>query len=159
MFKKTVLLSLVVLAVLAFNASPVLADSRSEIDRYPLSLIIYNPCANEDVLVEGTLLSVERWYEDANGGWHASFHITPQNFTGVGLTSGAEYVFSGTVHEMFTWNWPNIDRAETETFIDQHRLISKGVSENSVIQETYHFTLNANGDGVTFHYDLKIMCQ
>ena len=161
MIKKTSLLSLTVLALAMFTASlaPAQASGPTQIEKFPFEEELWNPCADEWVHLEGTLQVVSRWVEDENGGEHFGVHVTPQNFVGEGLSTGAEYRFSGVVNEVVNWSWPPANRPETVTFIDQHRFIAKGASENSVMQEMFHFTINANGELTGFRYEFQLKCQ
>jgi hypothetical protein len=159
-FRKIITLSLAVLALAVFAAPPMaaLANSPAQIERFPINEDLWNPCAEEWVHLEGTLQLMVRWSLDAAGGRHYTLTVTPQNVSGVGLTTGAEYRFSGVVTESESWTWPS-DRAETWTWIDQHRFIATGVSENTVMQELLHVTFNTNGEITAVQYQEEIKCQ
>ena len=161
MIKKTSLLSLTVLALAMFTVSlaPAQASGPTQIEKFPFEEELWNPCADEWVRLQGTLQVVSRSVEDENGGEHFSVHVTPQNIVGEGLSTGAEYRFSGVVNEVVNWSWPPTDRPETVTSIDQHRFIAKGTSENTVMQEMFHFTINVNGELTGFRYEFQLKCQ
>jgi hypothetical protein len=158
MFRKLPVLSILILALALFAIAPVQASEPVEIERFPFEEEIWNPCAEEWVELEGTLQFVSHWAEDENGGVHLLFQVVPQNIRGVGHSTGAEYRFSGSVIEVDNFTWYGVDRAETFTFIDQHRFIAQGASENGVLMETVHITMDANGEH-TIRYEFRMQCQ
>jgi hypothetical protein len=159
--KKIGLVWLTVLALAVLTVPPVLAQAETytDIERVPIVPSLWNPCAEEQVRLEGNIQFVSHTTIDANGGIHSQVQVTPQNVAGVGLLTGAEYRFSGAVTDSANFRWQPGDSAETFTLVDQHRFIALGVSENTVMQETFHVTINANGDLTVLREDTKLICQ
>jgi hypothetical protein len=159
--KKIGLVWLTVLALAVLTVPPALAGAGTytDIERVPILPSLWNPCVGEEVRLEGDIQFVSRTTIDANGGVHSQVQVTPQNVVGVGLSTGAEYRFSGAVTSSENFRWQPGDSAETFTLVDQHRFIAKGVSENTVMQETFNVTVNANGDLTVLRYDEKLICQ
>lgn len=159
MFKKVGLIWLVLSVLMVVSASPVLADAETYTDSggYEFSQVVLNPCNGEMISLEGDLHEVWHLTFDGNGGFHFHLQINPQNIVGEGLTTGATYRFSGTVNELY--NFQSTQDAANFTFIDQHRYIARGVSENTVMQERYHVTINASGEVVVDLVDVELICQ
>jgi hypothetical protein len=149
-----------ILSVLTFfSVTTVLAQAGTYTDseRYPFSQHMLNPCNGETIAFDGYLHETWHLTVDDNGGFHFRLQINPQNVVGEGLTTGATYRFSGTVNEV--QNFQSAQEAANFTFIDQHRYIARGVSGNTVMQERYHVTVNANGDVTVDLVDLALICQ
>jgi hypothetical protein len=163
MIKKVSWVSLTLLALVVLSVMPVLAQGESymDIERVPIVPSLWNPCAGEEIRLEGYLQFVSHTTVDDNWVIHSQMHVTPQNVVGEGLSTGAEYRFSGVVNidENFHWLPESDTSAETFTLIDQHRFIAKGVSENTVMQESIHFTIDANGELTVLRHDEKLICQ
>lgn len=159
--KKIGFVWLTVLALAVLTVPPVLAEAETftDIERVPIIPSLWNPCTREQVRLEGDIQFVSHATFDQDGGIHSQVQVTPQNVIGVGLSTGAEYRFSGAVTSSENFHWQPGDSAETFTLVDQHRFIAKGVSENTVMQETFHVTINANGDLTVLRYDEKLICQ
>jgi hypothetical protein len=120
-------------------------------------MVLPNPCTGESVLIEGYFHEVFHLTFDGNGGLLFRGQLNPQNVVGTGLSTGATYRFSGTVNEVE--RFAAADGAVSLTFIDQHHFIAKGVSENTVMQETLHLTINANGEVTSEVENLVLQCQ
>jgi hypothetical protein len=159
MIKKIGLTGLMLLVVTTLTASPVLAQAETytESERYPVHFEIWNPCTEEDVLIDGYFHEMFHVTVSEDGRLLLRGQLNPQNVVGVGLDTGAQYRFSGTVNEVD--HFAVGTGAETYTFIDQHHFIAKGVSENTVMQETVHFTRNANGEMTSALENLILKCQ
>jgi hypothetical protein len=163
MKKKMTLVWLFLLALLVSTASPAGAEALTftENEQIPIVDSIWNPCANEWVDLEGYLHVMTHATLDENGGLHFREEANPQNVVGEGLTTGAIYQFSGTVSTVENLRWePEWDHnAQTFTWIDQHRYIAQGSAQNGVMQETFHVTINSNGEVTTIIDDFTMICQ
>jgi hypothetical protein len=150
---------LFVLVLLVSTVSPVGAEAfaYTESEQIPIVPSIWNPCANEWVHLDGYLHIVTHVTFDDEGGLHFREEVNPQNVVGEGLTTGAIYRFSGTVSVVENLRWDH--SAETFTWIDQHRYIAQGSDANGVMQETFHATINANGEVTAVVDDFKMICQ
>jgi hypothetical protein len=159
MIKKIGLIWLPVLVVTVLAASPVLAQAYAETDneRFAIQMVLSNPCADEHVLIEGYFHEVFHMTFPESGGALFRMLLNPQNVVGVGLSTGAKYRFSGTVSDVARFVADN--GAQTFTLINQHHFIAKGVSENTVMLETVHVTINADGEVTSALDDVKLKCQ
>jgi hypothetical protein len=72
------------------------------------------------------------------------FHFQPQGSTLVGETTGDLYRATGVTQGTFRGSLTN--GQYTETFVNNFRMIGPGPENNILVHETFHVTLNANGD-------------
>jgi hypothetical protein len=157
--KKIGLVWLTLLALAVLTVPPVLAQAETftDIERVPIIPSLWNPCAGEQVRLEGDIQFVSHATFDQDGGVHFRMEVTPQNVVGTGLDTGTEYRFSGVVS--IGENWTHSQSAETFTLVDQHRFIAKGQDGNTVMQETVQVIFNANGELTVQRGDVKLICQ
>jgi hypothetical protein len=88
------------LLTLASLASPTQAQAehiRVTTERVPYSEYLREPSTGEVFQVYGTILTVNHYTIDANGGVHAQYHVDTRG-TGESLTTGAKYT-SRTMHQ------------------------------------------------------------
>ena len=112
-------------------------------------------CSGEDVHVFGTLDIIIQTTTDSRGGLHVVFHLTP-HLTGVGLSTGLEYNAVGPT-QIVTFvdgTGPRVTAA-----VNVIRLISPGSSDNLVITETIHVTVNAKGTTTVEFDNVKAACR
>ena len=120
----------------------------------PFDLVIpaADGCSGEDVHVFGDLDITVQTTTDSSGGLHTEVHLVPQ-LTGVGLSTGLEYIAVGPTHVV---TFINGTGASVLSGVNITRLISPGSTDNLVLNQTIHVTVNANGtttvefDRVTF---------
>jgi len=112
---------------------------------FPLDVVVFVPCAaggaGELVELTGTLHDLFHITADGNGGFHVKQHDNPQELAGPGLTTGAKYQGNGVTQQEF-----NAKAGETQTFINNFRIIGQGPGNNFQLHENFHITINANGD-------------
>lgn len=125
------------------------ATTTTQNTTFPLDIFVSIPCANggagDIVELTGPLHDLFHVTADGNGGFHVKQHDQPQDVKGIGST-GTQYSATGVTQEEF-----NATAGETDTFINNFRIIGQGPGNNFLVHEVEHVTVNANGDvSVTF---------
>jgi hypothetical protein len=146
------------LVLLALAASPALADSSSgaESIRFTVDRLLANPCPGGEALyLQGDLHMVIR-SDIVNGKQHYRLHYNQQNIVGTGLTTGTEYRVSGT--ENTTLNWEVFSAPVDSTQVVQVHIIGQGTDADYLLRETFHVTVNANGELTASLDDMKLTC-
>ncbi len=110
------------------------------------------PCAaagtGEDVEFRGSLHILFRYTINSNGIYSLESVHNPHDVIGIGLSSGEKYVGTGiTQYHQITGKIN-----EEKTFTDNFRLIGQGPDNDFIVQETVHYTINANGK-MTVNFD------
>ncbi len=113
----------------------------------PTNIYVSIPCAlggqGEDVYLSGDLHVVLHFTLDASGsGYHVDEHYQPQGITGVGMTSGVKYQATGVTRSSENFR----ALPYSYTFVNNFRLIGAGPGNNYLLHETFHLTINANGE-------------
>lgn len=147
------------LVVLALAASLVQAEVTYN-EKLPVTWWVYPPCTGDVVELGGYVHALWTWTEDANGGIHMKWSescklqgevVGPPDSPNL----GAKY--NGTINFHF-YQW-NIKKGETQTVINNLRMIGKGKAPNFTVHYTRHITVNANGE-VTAVVDFeKVKCE
>ena len=156
---KKLLLLLAAGAVSCIVAAPVGsgADGFTFSTSFPIDTVVNVPCANggagEDVHITGTIHDLFHITVDAAGGLHVKTHDNPQDVTGVGLTTGASYQGTGVTQQEF-----DVTAGEQDTFVDNFRIVGQGPGNNFLVHETFHLTVNANGDVTVVFDNLSVDC-
>jgi hypothetical protein len=126
----------------------------------PLDFTQFVPCADggngEDVHLTGTIHTVIRTTINGNK-VGIKTQSNPQGVSGVGLTSGDVYRGTGVTGETSNENVAGFP--ETETFINNFRIIGPGRGNNFLVHENGHLTVNANGTATTFIDNFSIECK
>lgn len=112
-------------------------------------------CSGEDVHIFGTLDIIVQTTTDSRGGLHAAFHLTP-HLTGVGVSTGLEYIPVGPTQfvALVDGTAPSVTAG-----VNIVNLISPGASDNLVITETLHVTVNANGTTTVDFDNVRAACR
>lgn len=113
----------------------------------PLDMVVFVPCADggagELVQLGGVLHILTHITDDGRGGFLFSQSAHPQGATGTGLTTGDQYHATGITRSSFhiidPFPWEN-------TFVNNFRIIGEGPGNNLLVHETFHVTVNANGE-------------
>ena len=111
-------------------------------------------CSGEAVHIFGTLDLMAQTTTDSNGGVHAVFHITP-HLAVIGVTSGHVYHTAGPLQTVTNTNG---DQSEFQ-LINVIVLISPGSTDNLVLHETIHVTVNANGVNTVEFDNFRADCR
>jgi hypothetical protein len=113
----------------------------------PLDQLAFVPCAadgaGELVQLSGSLHILSHVTENKNR-FRVVSQFNPQGVRGVGLTTGTVYQGTGVTRNTFSGSFNN--GQYEETFIDNFRLIGKAGAASLRIHQTFHVTVNANGD-------------
>jgi hypothetical protein len=126
-------------------------------DKVPTGWLQIIPCSGDEVLLEGRLHIVITETVDKNGGLHLKGHFQPMDLKGeviAGPNEGAKYNATGVTQD----NW-NIKKGQTITYINRYRMIGQGKAPNFSVHETWHITINANGELTADVLNVKITCK
>lgn len=149
------------IAVLVLAASPVQATASVEIARtgwqpLPEELNGFNSCNNEWVKLTAQILLLERTIEDASGGLHTGYTLSIRG-TGVGIDSGARYVFGGGVFVSESVNQNGVvtfTEAIGAPFISLDKDVPDGI-----FRGVFHMTFDANGNLKSIISTITIDCR
>jgi hypothetical protein len=155
------ILAIVLVLVLSLSLSvSVLAEAITDGESTTIltDFTLFIPCAldgaGEDVHITGTLHDMYHFTMDDTGGYHLVLLTQPMGVKGVGLTSGDVYQGTGGNIEQFEGNIE-----ELSTFVNNFRIIGPGPGNNFTVHETYHFTINANGEVTAEVANLSADCK
>jgi hypothetical protein len=143
--KRLVLSLAVVGTALALAAGMALAQASTDTFnvKVPIDEVFPNSCTDEPVRLTGKLHILFHITEDAKGGFHVQFHAQPQGVSGTGLESGTQYRGVGVTRDGAYFPPGELRQF---TFVNRFHLVSKGPSENLLLNETIHVTFNAKGE-------------
>ncbi len=120
---------------------------------------MFVPCANggagEVIDVSGPLHVLQSLTISSSGNFSDVFHFQPQGISGVGLTTGAKY--QATRITQFKDHFNNLPFSSS--FINNFYMIGQGPGNNFKVHETFHFTVNANGDLTAFVDNFFVTCK
>lgn len=112
--------------------------------KMPINIGVFIPCAaggaGEVVVLSGNLHVLLQTTINDNS-FHAKAHVQPQGISGTGSVTGDTYHGTGVTQSQF-----NGTVGEEFTFINNFRIIGQGRGNNLLIHETFHVTVNANGE-------------
>jgi hypothetical protein len=155
------ILAIVLVLVLSLSLSvSVLAEALTEGESTTIltDFTLFIPCAaggaGEDVHITGTLHDMYHFTLDDTGGYHLVLLTQPMGVTGVGMTTGDVYRGTGGNIEQFDGNIE-----ELNTLVNNFRIIGPGPDNNFTVHETYHFTINANGEVTAEVANLSADCK
>jgi hypothetical protein len=110
----------------------------------PLAFSGWVPCADggagEFLSGSGDLHVRTHLTADAHGGVHVVQHFNPQGVSAVGATSGAVYRAVGMTRDQF-----NTGFGQTTSYVNNFRLIGRGLASNYSVHQNVHVTINADG--------------
>jgi hypothetical protein len=126
--------------------------------RVPSDFFLFVPCAShgagEFVTFTGYFHFLTVTVIDDQGGFHFKFTNQPQGLSGTGLTTGDKYQATGQTQGTF-----NGKVGFETTFIDNVRIVGQGPGNDFLIHETFHLTVNANGEETVFVDHVSIECR
>jgi hypothetical protein len=120
-------------------------------------MIVDIPCSGDVVQLEGYMHVMMSWTVDDNGGIHGKIMYQPMNLAGEvisGPNMGAGYNATGVTQDNL-----NGVVGEAYTYINNYRMIGKGDAPNLMVHETYHVTVNADGDPIVEIHNYSITCK
>ena len=109
--------------------------------------------AGETVTISGSLHVVSHTTVNDAGHVLIMTHFQPQGITGTGSVSGDRYRATGVTRSTFRGRV-----GESDTYVNNFLLIGPGPNNNYTVHETFHFTINANGELTVVTGDLRIDC-
>ena len=125
-----------------------------------IDIVAYVPCAaggeGEWVFFSGTLHGVSVTTIDDRGVFHTELHFQPQGIRGEGLTTGDSYQWTGATQASFNGQ---IGYETENTFISNYRLIGTGPSNNLLIHQTFHATVQPDGEVTIVVDDYTVECK
>ena len=145
-----------VVAALMVSAKPTDAQNPGP-TCMPFSETITSLCTGETIVITGEACMDVFVTFDASGGAHARAHETITG-TGVGLTSGTQYVFHTEISVEENVNAGN-NLQDEATIIADAILISKGSMPNEKATITTHTTIDANGNVTAMDLDVTDNCN
>ncbi len=122
----------------------------------PVDETVFSQCAGEFIQFTGVTHMETHTVVDANGGFHSQFTFNDNNISGVGQSSGTKYRRVGAIHSTF-----NISGSAPleQTITNSFNFIGQGAKNNTLLIETYHVTVNANGEVTAFVNNSKFECR
>jgi hypothetical protein len=124
--------------------------------RVPINLADINPCTGDGVYLTGYLHILTHTTVDEQGGVHVLSHFNPQQVSGTS-TSGIEYRGVGKTTTQF--NQLSGGLPVTFTYVNTFNLISTDATENVLVHQTYHITINENGEVTAEVVDFSTECR
>jgi hypothetical protein len=126
----------------------------------PFETVIPDPCTGEDVLVSGSLHTVGQAVQDAHGGFHINGHITLQGISGVGLSTGTTYHWTGGARINVHYGCgvdcsPPYEQTSGSNF----QLIGQGSAPDEQVHALTHITVNANGELTANVQEFRMTCR
>ena len=126
----------------------------------PIDLFVFVPCANagagELIEVSGPLHVLSQLTISNSGNVVLYSHFQPQGISGTGFVTGDKYQGTGITQSMNTFKTPF---PITFTFVNNFYMIGQGPNNNFKVHETFHFTINANGEVTAFADNFSVTCQ
>ena len=142
---------LAVMLMLAF-ALPAQAEVLQN-DKVPVTWPVIIPCSGEFVELEGYMHIKYAVTADGAGGFHVITSSQPMGLQGVGDFGNKYNGVGGT-----RWT-QNMKVGEVYTYVNVYRMVGAGKAPTWSVHETYHYTINANGE-ITAQFDhLKTYCE
>lgn len=125
-----------------------------------INFVAFVPCANggtgEIVSLTGPLHTLVTYTINGNR-VSGKTHFQPQGLAGTGLTTGDSYHGVGVTQSQFSGSLDN--GQYSQTYINNFRIIGQGTGSNYMVHETYHFTINANGELSSYHDNFSADCK
>ena len=139
------------------SLSAVTSQTNAEI---PIDLFVFVPCANggagELIVVSGPLHVLFQVTISNTGNVLLYAHFQPQGISGTGSVTGDKYQATGITQSTNTFSTPF---PITSTFVNNFYMIGQGPRNNFKVHETFHFTINANGEQTAFVDNFRVTCQ
>lgn len=111
-------------------------------------------CTGETVLMNGTVHTATSFSSNPNGTTHFKFDFTEKE-TGVGETSGVNYVINDNSHEEV--NTKGI--AQEQFFGTKMKMISQGPSPNLTERSTLHVVIDSNNNVRVDKSKTQVSCK
>ncbi len=157
---KSLFLTVTLVLMIALTVAPASAQATTTTNNVQTSIdiVAFVPCAaggdGEYVFFSGTLHGVSVTTIDDAGVFHTELHFEPQGIRGEGLTTGDSYQWTGATQASF-----NGQVGYENTFISNYRLIGEGTNNNLLIHQTFHATVQADGEVTIVVDDYSVECK
>jgi hypothetical protein len=133
-------------------ASSVSAQAAATSTTFTIDSVV--TACSEPIKLEGTVHAVFATTNNPAGGFLLVSTTNPQGVTGTGLTSGLTYQGTGVTKVVLA-----TAQGSTVTFVNNFRLISRTSSEDVIVQQVFHVTVNANGDTTASVDRASVLCR
>ena len=130
------------------------AETVTTVEQIPINFVT-DGCG-EPIELSGTLHLVSHVTVDAAGGLHFVSHANPQGVTGRGLTSGTIYQGTGVTRSNFNLT---AGGATEFTSVSSFKIIGRGPTDNFLVQQVFHVTVNPDGTVTTVVDQFFVKCQ
>jgi hypothetical protein len=128
--------------------------------KVPFDLEVFVPCAaggaGEDVELSGFRHVLLRSTVSKSGSIEEKLHVQLEGLSGVGSATGDKYQGTGVTQYEITLHNP---LPITETFTSDLHIIGQGPGNNFRLHETFHFTINANGEVTASVDHVRVDCK
>ena len=157
---KTLFLTVTFVLMMVLTVAPASAQATTFTNNFQTSIdiVAFVPCSaggnGETVFFSGTLHGLSVTTIDDTGVFHTELHFQPQGIRGEGLTTGASYQWTGATQASF-----NGQVGYENTFISNYRLIGEGTNNNLLIHQTFHATVQPDGEVTIVVDDYTIECK
>lgn len=157
---KSLFLTVTLVLMTVLTVAPASAQATTTTNNFQTSIdiVAFVPCAaggdGEWVFFSGTLHGVSVTTIDDTGVFHTELHFQPQGIGGEGLTTGASYQWTGATQASF-----NGQVGYENTFISNYRLIGAGTNNNLLIHQTFHATVQPDGEVTIVVDDYTVECK
>ncbi len=158
--RRVIQVGLFLIILVAFVIAPIQAQATTVTTSFkePLDMPAFIPCANggtgESVWLSGYLHVLFHTTLDGSGGFHTKAHFNPQGVRGTGMVTGDKYQGTGVTQDKF-----NGKVGDQSTYINNFRIIGQGAGNNYLAHETFHITVNANGEVTAFVDNFSVECK
>ena len=143
---------------LPVNAAPSSTYTSNEIVQYTTT--VWVPCANggsgENVLLSGEIHNLYHYTINGNS-FTFKGHTNAKGLTGVGQVTGDKYHATGVSQDIQTGSFVNDQYSWT--YVYNFHMIGQGKGNNYLVHETYHYTLNANGELTAYVDNYTVDCK
>lgn len=148
-----------VLILVALTALPAMANGTTVTtnEKTPIDLFVWVSCAEEWVHLSGNLHVVYHATFDNSGGLHIEEHFNPQRVRGHGMSTGLKY--QGTGVTRYHTNLRPDGYPYEHTYVNNFRIIGQGPGNNYLVHETFHITINANGEVTAYVDNFSVDCK
>jgi hypothetical protein len=113
-------------------------------------------CTGELIDFTGTIHLVIQSVTTPSGTFKITIHSNNQDVSGTGTQSGATFRFQAIAN---TTELSSVVAAQETTTIIDFRIIGPGPNNNFLLQETFHVTVNANGEATATVNQISAKCE
>jgi hypothetical protein len=130
------------------------AETVTTVEQIPINFV--TPGCGELIELSGTVHLVSHVTFDDAGGRHFVSQGNMQGVTGIGLTSGTVYQGTGVAHGNFILPTGGVI---VSTYVSSFKLIGRGSTDNYLVQQVFHSTVNSTGTVTSVVEQFTVKCQ